>query len=64
MRIASVLLLPIYQIANLVAYAKTRDGWVARVATVVAFLPIMAVTTTLWAMSRALAIWLAWRLIN
>jgi hypothetical protein len=45
------LALPVYQIANLVAYANTHQGWFAKVATIVVFLPIIALTTAVWAMA-------------
>ena len=38
------LALPVYQIANLVAYANTREGWAAKIGTAVAFLPIILST--------------------
>jgi hypothetical protein len=46
--------LPIYQIMNLAAYAKTREGWSAKIATVVLFLPIIAFTTTRWVAAWAI----------
>jgi hypothetical protein len=42
------LALPLYQIANLLAYANTRPGWCAKVATFAVFLPILVLTTTVW----------------
>jgi hypothetical protein len=56
------LALPIYQIANLVAYANTRKGWPAKIATVTAFLPIIAITTTCWAAAWVVGVWLFLRL--
>jgi hypothetical protein len=58
------LALPLYQIANLVAYANTRQGWPAKIATVAAFLPILAMTTAFWAAGWTIAIWAAWRLVR
>jgi hypothetical protein len=58
------LALPIYQTANLTAYAKTREGWPARIATFVVFLPIIAVTTACWGAVWIVGGWLVFRLIN
>ena len=46
--------LPIVQIVNLAAYARTQEGWVARTAVIVSFIPIMVFTTLIW-----LAAWIA-----
>jgi hypothetical protein len=54
--------LPIYQIANLVAYAKMRQGWPAKIGTITAFLPIVAITTTCWATAWGAGVWLLLRL--
>jgi hypothetical protein len=56
------LALPIYQIANLFAYANTRKGWPAKIATITAFLPIIAITTTCWAAAWVVGVWLLLRL--
>jgi hypothetical protein len=58
------LALPIYQIANLVAYANTRQGWPAKVATVIVFLPIIAITITCWAAAWGAGVWLLLRLVD
>ena len=50
------LFFPFVQIYNLSLYANTRDGWVAKIATFVTFIPIMVVTTTVWAGAWALFI--------
>jgi hypothetical protein len=56
--------LPIYQIVNLVAYANTRKGWPAKVATVVVFLPIVALTTMCWAAAWTIVFWLTYQLMK
>ena len=56
------LALPIYQIANLVAYANTRRSWPAKIATIALFLPIIAITITCWAAAWAVGVWLLLRL--
>ena len=56
--------LPVYQILNLVAYANTRQGRAAKIATFVTFLPIIAFTTVCWAAAWAVGVWLALRLVN
>jgi hypothetical protein len=56
--------LPIYQIANLVAYANTRQSWSAKIATVTAFLPIIAITTICWGAAWTAAVWLLLRLMT
>jgi hypothetical protein len=58
------LALPVYQIANLVAYANTRPSLAAKVATFVSFLPIIVLTTTFWAGVWALVLFLLWKLVN
>jgi hypothetical protein len=58
------LALPAYQIANLAAYANTRKGWSAKIATFVVFLPVFVLTTTCWAAVWVIAVWLALRLVN
>jgi hypothetical protein len=56
--------LPLYQIANLVAYASTRQGWWAKLGTVAAFLPIFAFTTVCWVTAWTVGLWLLWKLVN
>jgi hypothetical protein len=48
------LFFPFIQIYNLCLYANTRDGWVAKIATFIIFIPIMVITTTVWAGAWAL----------
>jgi len=58
------LALPARQIANLAAYANTREGLSAKVATFVDFLPVIALTTACWAAGWVIVVWLALRLVN
>ena len=58
------LALPALQIANLAAYANTRQSLPAKIATVLVFLPIFALTTACWAAGWAVAVWLAVRLVK
>jgi hypothetical protein len=62
--IKMALALPLYQMWNLVAYAGTREGWPAKLATVSIFLPILALTTVCWAMLWAIVLWSAWHLVS
>jgi hypothetical protein len=65
--IASVMIalaLPAYQAANLIAYANTRAGRLAKVATFVAFLPIIALTTACWIGLWAGTVWLLLRAVQ
>jgi hypothetical protein len=55
--------LPVYQIANLVAYANTRQGWRAKASTIVVFLPILFLTTTLWAAAWTAVLWIGYSLL-
>jgi hypothetical protein len=55
---------PLYQIRNLVAYAGTRQGWPAKIGALVAFLPIIAFTTAIWAAGWTVAMWAVWRLVK
>ena len=58
------LALPVCQALNLAAYANTRQGRSAKIATVVVFLPIIALTTACWAAAWAIGVWLVLRLVN
>ena len=41
--------LPVYQAVNLTRYVKTWQGYGARAAVIIAFLPLMALTLVVWA---------------
>jgi hypothetical protein len=49
---------PVYATWHAVALAKTYDGFRAQVVTFTAFLPIIIVTTAIWALVWALTLWL------
>jgi hypothetical protein len=55
--IKMALVLPVYQILNLIAYANTRQGRTAKFGTFVCFLPIIALTTIWWAAAWTIALW-------
>jgi len=46
--VLTVLALPLCQIANAVAYARTYEGASKRVAIFTTFLPVIVISTTLW----------------
>jgi hypothetical protein len=56
--------LPILQITHLLAYANTREGWPAKVATAVVLLPIFVLTATCWAAIWLALLWLAYQLVK
>jgi hypothetical protein len=55
------LALPAYQVANLVAYSNTRAARSAKIATIVSFLPIIALTTACWIALWGADVWLVLR---
>jgi hypothetical protein len=56
--------LPVYQIRNAVAYAGTRDGWIGKVWTFATFLPVIVITTAIWAFIWAVGLRLLWQLVR
>jgi hypothetical protein len=58
------LALPAYQIWNIGKYANTRQGWFAKVATFVCFLPIIALCTMIWGFVWAMALSPVLRLVK
>jgi hypothetical protein len=58
------LALPAYQVANLVAYANTRAARSAKIATIVTFLPIIALTTACWIALWEAGVWLVLRAVQ
>lgn len=40
-----ILALPIYQVAHAIAYVKTYDGWIVRIAVFITFLPVTVFST-------------------
>jgi hypothetical protein len=59
-----VLALPAYQVWHIAKYANTHQSWPAKVATLVAFLPVLAFFTFIWASLWTAALWLAWHAVN
>jgi len=56
--------LPAFQIANLIAHARQKQSTAASIATVVMFLPIVALTTAIWAFCWVTLAWLLYRAVN
>ena len=53
---------PLYATWNAWVYASTHHGWTARAHTFLTFVPVLALTSSVWAMHWATIIWLLSRL--
>ena len=49
---------PLFVTYHAVALAKTYQGFRARAVTFLTFLPVVVITSAVWAMSWAVALWL------
>ena len=49
--------LPLCQIWNVANYARTRPGWRAKIAAVVAFTPVFVISNTVWISIWTIALW-------
>jgi hypothetical protein len=59
-----VVLFPVVQIYNLSKYAAVHQGWVARISTAFAFLPVFIFTTVCWAAGWLVIFLLAKRVVG
>jgi hypothetical protein len=55
------LALPVYRIANLISYVSQKQSVSARLGVALTFLPIVAITTTIWAFCWLILVWLIYR---
>jgi hypothetical protein len=58
-RIVLTLAFPFYQVRFVIKYTNTYQGWPAKVGTFLCFLPIIAMTTAIWAAVWAMGLSLA-----
>jgi hypothetical protein len=49
---------PLYSTLNAVSFSGAEPNWRARVATFTQFLPVLGITTAIWAIAWATPIWL------
>jgi hypothetical protein len=49
---------PLYSTLNAVLFSSAQPNWRARIATFTQFLPVLGVTTLIWAIAWAAPIWL------
>ena len=60
----TIFALPLCQVANAVGYARTCDGWLARIWGFLRFLPNIAVSTAIWLAGWFLAVVLALMIVS
>ena len=56
--------LPVYQIWHTAKYARTRNGWPAKIGVVVTFAPIFVLCTAIWGTVWAMTLRLIWDAVN
>jgi hypothetical protein len=51
-----VLALPVYQLWHVAKHANTRQGWSAKIATFILFMPLIVISNVIWGFLWALAL--------